>query len=206
MEVFGSGLVAGYGIAVPVGAIGTYLVVLTARTSFLVGGSAALGVASADGLYALVAVLGGTVVAAAVGGLAGPLQWVSLAVLLVLAIRTGAVSVREYVRPHAVARREVVRSPVRAYVVLLAATLLNPATVVYFTALVLANRAGAASSAVDGTLFVLGAFLASASWQLLLAGSGAALGRFLTGRIGRLLTGLLSAVLIGALALWMVLG
>lgn len=204
--MFGSGLVAGYGIAVPVGAIGAYLVALTARTSFLVGGSAALGVASADGLYALVAVLGGTVVAAAVGGVAEPLRWVSLVVLLALALRTGLVSVREYARPHAVARRVVVRSPVRAYVVLLAATLLNPATVVYFAALVLANRAGTATSAVDGALFVLGAFLASASWQLLLAGSGAALGRFLTGRVGRLLTGLLSAVLIVALALWMVLG
>jgi hypothetical protein len=48
-----AGLVAGYGIAMPVGAVATYLVALTARSSLKVGVFAALGVASADSLYAL---------------------------------------------------------------------------------------------------------------------------------------------------------
>ncbi|POX41247.1 lysine transporter LysE, partial [Streptomyces sp. Ru72] len=59
-----AGLVAGYGIAVPVGAVGTYLVSLTARTSLRTGACAALGVATADGLYALVATAGGSALAA----------------------------------------------------------------------------------------------------------------------------------------------
>ncbi|MEV5905966.1 hypothetical protein AB0L81_39770, partial [Streptomyces sp. NPDC052127] len=59
-----AGLVAGYGIAVPVGAVATYLVSLTARTSLRTGVCAALGVALADGLYALVATAGGATVAA----------------------------------------------------------------------------------------------------------------------------------------------
>ncbi len=54
-----AGLLAGFGIAIPVGAVATYLVTLTARTSPRVGEAAALGVASADGLYAMLAVVGG---------------------------------------------------------------------------------------------------------------------------------------------------
>jgi arginine exporter protein ArgO len=52
-------------------------------------------------------------------------------------------------------------------------------------------------------VFVLGAFAASASWQLLLAGGGALLGRTLTGRQGRLVTALASSVVIMVLAVRM---
>jgi len=74
---------------------------------------------------------------------------------------------------------------------------------VYFTALVLGRQAGAAPGGAGGAgqaVFVLAVFAASASWQLLLAGSGAFLGRVLTGRRGRLVTGMASSALIGALA------
>jgi arginine exporter protein ArgO len=50
---------------------------------------------------------------------------------------------------------------------------------------------------------VLAAFFASASWQLLLAGGGALLGRALTGRRGRLVTALASSAVIMALAVRM---
>jgi hypothetical protein len=50
-------------------------------------------------------------------------------------------------------------------------------------------------------LFVAGAFAASASWQLLVAGSGSLVGRALAGPRGRLATALLSAALIVGLAL-----
>lgn len=58
-----AGLLAGYGVAVPVGAIAALIVGLTGRTSFRVGAAAALGVATADGCYALAAVLGGAAMA-----------------------------------------------------------------------------------------------------------------------------------------------
>ena len=58
-----AGLLAGYGIAMPVGPVGTYLVGLTARSSLRVGACAALGVASADGLYALMAAVAGSALA-----------------------------------------------------------------------------------------------------------------------------------------------
>ncbi|MGW4105823.1 lysine transporter LysE, partial [Streptomyces sp. NPDC004976] len=69
-----AGVLAGYGIAVPVGAVGTYLVSLTARTSLRTGICAALGVATADGLYALTAALGGSALAAALRPALGPLR------------------------------------------------------------------------------------------------------------------------------------
>src|SRR3954453_584417 len=82
-----SGLVAGYGIAVPVGAVGAYLVTLTARTTLLTGASAALGVASADLVYAAAAVLGGAALATALAPASAALRWGFAVVLLLLAAR-----------------------------------------------------------------------------------------------------------------------
>ncbi|GAT79748.1 lysine transporter LysE [Streptomyces sp. F-3] len=48
-----AGLLAGCGIAVPVGAVGIRLVILASRTSLRTGLCAALGAATADGLCAL---------------------------------------------------------------------------------------------------------------------------------------------------------
>ncbi|MFE7760819.1 LysE family transporter [Streptomyces sp. NPDC057438] len=201
-----AGLLAGYGIAVPVGAVATYLVSLTARTSLRTGACAALGVATADGLYALLAALGGTALAAALQPVLAPLRWVSALVLLVLAARGAVTALRQYRAGRLTIRtqRDPV-SPARAYVALLGITLLNPTTVVYFAALVLGSRATDAVSPLEQGVFVLAAFLASASWQLLLAGGGALLGRALTGHRGRLVTGLLSSAVIAVLAVLMLL-
>ncbi|MFJ1669690.1 LysE family transporter [Streptomyces bottropensis] len=199
-----AGLLAGYGIAIPVGAVATYLVSLTARTSLRTGACAALGVATADGLYALLAALGGTALAAALQPVLTPLRWVSALVLLALAARGAVTALRRYRAGRLTTRpqRDPV-SPARAYVALLGITLLNPTTVVYFAALVLGSRATDAVSPLEQGVFVLAAFLASASWQLLLAGGGALLGRALTGHRGRLVTGLLSSAVIALLAVLM---
>ncbi|MFJ3305302.1 LysE family transporter [Streptomyces sp. NPDC086549] len=199
-----AGLLAGYGIAVPVGAVATYLVSLTARTSLRTGACAALGVASADGLYALLATVGGTAVAAVLRPVLGPLRWASALVLAVLAVWGAAAALRQY-RLHRLATRpdRPVPGPARAYLGLLGITLLNPTTVIYFAALVLGTRTADAVRPLEQGLFVLGAFAASASWQLLLAGGGALLGHTLTGHRGRLVTALLSSGVIMALAVRM---
>ncbi len=88
---------------------------------------------------------------------------------------------------------------------MLALTLLNPATVVYFAALVLGRQDSAAPALSIAGAFVLGAFLASASWQLLVAGGGTLVGRILTGPRGRLGTALVSSTIIAALAVTMLL-
>lgn len=193
-----AGLVAGYGIAIPVGAVGTYLMALTARTSLRIGAAAALGVATADGLYALISTLGGSALAPLIAPVTVPLRWVSAAVLVVLAVRGAVKAVAGFRRPQAVSERELA-DPVRAYATLLGITMLNPLTLIYFTALVVGGP-----TTGDGVVFVLAAFAASASWQLLLAGGGALLGRLLTGPKGRLATTLASSAVIVGLAVGLV--
>ncbi|WP_192582212.1 MULTISPECIES: LysE family transporter [Streptomyces] len=196
-----AGLLAGYGIAMPVGAVATYLVSLTARTSLRIGASAALGVATADGLYALAAALGGTVLAAALQPVMLPLSRLSALVLAALAVRGAIGAVRQY-RERLLTERtgQDPPHPGRAYLALLGITLLNPTTVVYFAALVLGSRTAEAVRPLEQGVFVLAAFAASASWQLLIAGGGALLGRTLTGHRGRLVTGLVSSAVIMLLA------
>ncbi|MEV6487404.1 LysE family transporter [Actinoplanes sp. NPDC051633] len=196
---FLAGVVAGYGIAVPVGAIGVLIAGLSARVSLRVGAAAGLGAATADGIYALVAVAGGAAIAGLIAPIATPLRWVAAAALLALAAVTAIGAWRGPGRPPAEAGRPA--TPLRAYLGILGLTLLNPATVVYFAALVLGR-----GDSGGGVWFVAGAFLASASWQLVIAGGGSLVGRLLTGDRGRLITALTSSVVIAALAVRMILG
>jgi arginine exporter protein ArgO len=200
-EAFVSGLLAGYGVAIPVGAIGVLIIGLSARTSVRVGVGAALGVATADGIYALIAVLGGAAIATVIEPFATPLKIVAAVVLIGIAARIAVTALRH--RGDAARAAVVPRlaTPFRAYAALVGLTLLNPATVIYFAALVLGHRAaGMSGSSSQQVVFVAAAFVASASWQLLLAGGGAALGRTLSGPRGQLATALASSVLIVILA------
>jgi arginine exporter protein ArgO len=198
---FLAGVVAGYGVAVPIGAIAILIIGLTARTSLRVGVGAALGVATADGLYALVAVVGGAALASVIEPVAGPMRWLAAGVLLGLAAHTAIAAVRHHRDPARAARADSgLSTPTRAYAGLLALTMLNPMTVVYFAALVLGRQASDGLTMAGEAAFVAGVFLASASWQLVVAGSGSLIGRLLTGPRGRLLTALASAALIVALA------
>ncbi|GAA3166394.1 MULTISPECIES: LysE family transporter [Streptomyces] len=201
-----AGLLAGYGIAVPVGAVGTYLVSLTARTSLRTGVCAALGVATADGLYALAATAGGSALASALRPVLGPLRWICVLVLLALAAWGAATAVRRYRDRRLTGRAQAAPpSPARAFLTLLGITLLNPTTVVYFAALVLGSQGGEAAGLPERAVFVTAAFAASASWQVLLAGGGALLGRTLTGHRGRLVTALIASGVMTALAVRMAL-
>ncbi|QGN47847.1 lysine transporter LysE [Micromonospora sp. WMMC415] len=197
---FLAGLVAGYGVAIPVGAIAVLIMGLAARTSFRVGAAAALGVATADGLYAAVAALGGAALAAVIAPVANPLRLLAALVLLGLAAYTAWRALRPATGTATGAPRRGLDSPSRAFTGVLALTLLNPATVVYFAALVLGRRDAADPDLTVAGAFVLGAFLASASWQLLIAGGGTLVGRALSGPRGRLLTALASSAIIAALA------
>jgi threonine/homoserine/homoserine lactone efflux protein len=197
-----AGLLAGYGIAVPVGAVGTYLVALSARTSLKIGASSALGVATADGLYALVAVLGGTTLNHVLEPVMLPLRWASALVLIALAAHGGTTAIRRYRgRQKAIRTNEIPLNPLQAYLRLLGITMMNPTTVIYFAALVVGGQTAAAPHYLEQAVFVLAVFAASASWQLLLAGGGVLLGRALTGSLGRLITAMTSGTLISALAI-----
>lgn len=202
-----AGLLAGYGIAIPVGAVGAYLVALTARTSLTVGAGAALGVAAVDGGYAIAAVLGGAALAGAVEPYAIPLRWTSATVLLVMAVAGAVAAVRRHRAAPGAADPDDGRAdrvtPVAAFLRFAGITVINPMTVVYFAALVIGSGAQLAGGA-EAVVFVAAAFAASASWQLLLACGGALLGRYVTGPRGRLATAFVSSAMILVLAVRMV--
>jgi len=203
-EALVAGLLAGYGVAIPVGAIAALIVSLTARTSLRVGAAAALGVATADGVYAAVAVIGGAALARLIEPISTPLRWVAAVILVALAVRTAVTALRHH-RDQTERPATGLATPGRAYLGLLGLTLLNPATIVYFGALVLGRQAADTVSAAGEVVFVLAAFAASASWQLLLAGGGGLVGRVLTGPRGRLATALVSSAVIIVLAVGLIL-
>jgi arginine exporter protein ArgO len=201
-----AGLLAGYGIAMPVGAIATYLVALTARTSLKLGAFAALGVATADGLYALIATLGGSALAPLIQPITVPLKWASVLVLLALATRGATTAITQHRRLRsAETPADTPPSLPRAYFALLGMTMLNPTTIIYFTALALGSQDATTPTHLEESAFIAAAFAASASWQLALATGGALLGQLLTTPTARLLTALLSSTLITGLALHLLL-
>lgn len=195
LEVVLSGLVTGWAIAIPIGAVGALLVALAARGTWRVGAAAALGIATVDGGYATLAVVGGAAVAAALDPYAEGLRLAAAAVLLAIAVLTLLHAVRRANRPPTA--REL--RPWPAFAAFLALTAVNPTTVVYFVAVVIGNP-HLVDGALQGVVFVTAAFLASASWQLTLVGLGTVVGRSVTSDRGRLVTGVVSSLVIAALA------
>jgi threonine/homoserine/homoserine lactone efflux protein len=181
MQAFLLGVAAGYGIAIPVGAIAVLIVQVGIRCGFACAASAGAGAATADLLYALLAVTGGVALAAAVEDVGEPLRWLSAGVLVLIALR-GLVRAR---RAPGIADAPLPRPREYAvtYARFLGLTVINPLTVVYFAAIVLGLGVAADLAPGAGVAFVAGAFLASLSWQLLLAAVGALAGRRLPPRV-----------------------
>ncbi|HEY5521084.1 MAG TPA: LysE family transporter [Candidatus Limnocylindrales bacterium] len=171
-----AGLLAGYAIAIPVGAIAVLIIHTGLSHGLRTGIAAAAGAASADLLYASIAALAGLWVTSLIGPLIGPLRVVGGAILIALGLRGLMTlrSARESINPIA-AHDEARRPHHRTYLALLALTLLNPATVVYFTALTIGLPF--LGGLGERLVFAVAAGFASLSWQLLLATVGAALGR-----------------------------
>ena len=135
--------------------------------------------------------------------IAGVLTVLAAVVLVLVAARTLLVAGRRYRRGDAdgISGPRPADPPVRAYATLVAMTAVNPATVITFAAVVLGRSAGDGSfGGATVALFAVGAFGASAAWQLLLAGGGSLLGRLLTGRRGQLAISTCSAVIMLGLA------
>lgn len=190
-----AGAVAGLAVAMPIGAVGSYLVGLAARERTAIAVVAALGIASVDGGYAIVAAAGGAGLQAMLSEVSGWLTYAAAITLVVVAVYTMRTAFRRYrrdIQPRAKLRE---LTPARAYLSLVALTAINPATVVTFAAVVVGRSSSdGGSSWLAVALFALGAFGASAIWQLLLAGGGSLLGRMLRTRRGQLRISLCSAV------------
>jgi threonine/homoserine/homoserine lactone efflux protein len=175
LEAALAGIVAGYAIAIPVGAIAVLIIHIGLLRGLRQGLAAGAGAASADGIYASAAALGGLALASVIEPLVGPLRIVAGGVLIAFGVR-GFLALRgprDALGP--AARDAHAVSPGRTYLSLLGLTLLNPMTVVYFVALTIGLPF--LGGLAERIVFALAALVASLSWQSLLAFVGAALGR-----------------------------
>ena len=180
MEAFFSGVLAGFGIAIPVGAIAVLIVQVGMKCGLRCGLSAGAGAATADGVYAAAAVIGGAALAGLVDA-AGPVfRMVSGVVLIIIALY-GLRSARSPVDapPIQYPNRTELATTYARFVGL---TIVNPTTIVYFAAVVVGLGVASGMTLDDALFFVAGAFLASLAWQSMLAATGAFAGRRLTPR------------------------
>ncbi len=194
------GTVAGLAVAMPIGAVGSYLVGLGARERMPVAAAAALGVASVDGGYAIIAALGGAGLRTVISAASVWLAWVAAILLAGVAIHTLKLAIKRYRGTNGDISPPWELTSVRAYLSLVALTALNPATVVTFAAVVMGQSQDSGSSLPAVALFAIGALIASAAWQVLLIGGGYMLGRLLSGRGGQLGISACSALIMLGLA------
>lgn len=175
MEAFWTGVIAGYGIAIPVGAIAVLIVEVGIRCGFRCGFFAGAGAATADLIYATLAVIGGVGLAAAVDSINEPFRYVSAAALAVIAVlglrRAGT---QPEIAETAIPSRGELAATYARFVGL---TIINPTTVIYFAAFIVGLGVAQDLTVIEGIWFAVGAFLASLSWQTLLAGLGHHAGR-----------------------------
>ena len=165
MGLLFKGIIIGFAIAAPVGPIGVLCIRRTlaeGRTSGFVSG---LGAATADAIYGFVAALGLTFVA---NFLVSGEMWLRLvggAFLVFLGVRTFLA------RPVERAASTGKNGLPGAYASTLFLTLTNPTTILSFAAIFAGLGAGSAGGDVPSAmLLVLGVFLGSAFWWLVLSG------------------------------------
>jgi len=169
-----AGALAGYAIAVPVGAIAVLIIHTSITRGLRSGIAAAWGAASADGIYASVAVIVGGAATNLINEYMAPFRLIAGVVLIGLAIR-GFAGLRSAHDPDAEHTRMARHTAKRIYATFLGLTLLNPVTIAYFAALMVGLPS--LTAAPERVAFAVGAFIASVSWQMLLAAFGAFLGR-----------------------------
>jgi threonine/homoserine/homoserine lactone efflux protein len=163
------GIVLGFSIAAPIGPIGILCIRRTLTEGRAYGLVSGLGAATADAMYGMVAGFGLTVISSL---LVGQRTWLNLiggAFLCYLGVRT---FLSKPVEQEASVRRG---GLLGAYASTLFLTLTNPMTIMFFAAvfagLGIANAPGVYPSS---GLLVMGVFLGSALWWLVLT-SGASL-------------------------------
>ena len=201
------GLLAGYGVAIPLGPITLLIVEIGIQHGFRVAISGAAGAALADLIYATLAVFAGVFIAQLVAPLATPLHYLSAGGLMLIGVwllnkqrKQGKHKANDL---HI--RSLESRTNAQAFAMILGLTLSNPVTITYFTALILGIRTSGNRTIADEWLFIAGVFLASFSWQVLVAGTGSFLGRRVSPRV-REMSQIAGALLIVALGIAIIIG
>jgi threonine/homoserine/homoserine lactone efflux protein len=173
MSSFLTGLIAGFAIAMPPGAVTSLIVRIGLQRGFRSALAAGWGTATVDGVYCVVAVLAGAAIVPLLGAIDPPLRVVTGLVLVGLGVR-GIVTARHEAPS---AGSPDARDLVATWVRFIGITMVNPATLAYFVAIAL-GFAGAVLN--DARAFIVGVFLASLTWHAILA----VLSGSLHGRLG----------------------
>jgi threonine/homoserine/homoserine lactone efflux protein len=192
------GLAIGFSIAAPVGPIGVLCIRRSLRDGMAAGFVTGLGAATADAAYGAVAGFGLTAIS---GFLIGQRFWIGLlggAFLCYLGVRTFLST------PAAEAAPEKGDRFLAVYASTLFLTLANPATILSFAVIFTAFGLGASTDYPAATSLVLGVFLGSALWWLILSG-GVGLFRSRADSTGMRVVNRVSGVVLvafGIYALW----
>ena len=155
------GLLLGFTIAATVGPISLLTIRRTVAHGRVYGLSSGLGVALADSTYAAIAAFGLTAITSVLVGGRMPLGLLGGAFLVLLAIRT----MRS--RPTEVAVVAERPGLVAAFGSIFGLTMTNPMTILSFAGL-FAGLGLTGTGGADAALLVLGVFLGSASWWVIL--------------------------------------
>lgn len=192
-QAFLLGVAAAYAIAIPVGPIAVLILRTGVRRGLRAAAAAGAGAATADLAFATVAMLVGAGASALLAPILPAARIAAAAALVVIAVR-GLLTA-----PQPIARESGGAGTGNTYLLFLGLTMLNPPTVIYFVSLAIALPEVSADLA-SRAAFVVGAFLASLSWQEVLALAGAMLHGKLTPRLQRI-TAIVSSFIIFALAI-----
>lgn len=167
-------------IAVLAGNMAVEVIEMASRRGFGFAMVAGSGIATADGLWAAVAATAGSAIRSRLAPWAGVLQWTAVAVLIAVLVAAVSELARGLSSETVVGRSG---PAMNAYGELLAQTLRHPTTVILFGSLIIGT--GPDYGGLGATDFVAGVFLASLSWQWILAAAGAWRGRIFSDRVRR---------------------
>lgn len=158
------GIILGFSIAAPVGPIGVLCIRRTLAQGRLVGLVSGLGAATADMFYGMVAAFGLTAISGLLVSQAFWLRLIGGVFLLYLGVRT---FVAEPAAKAAIAEGA---GLVGAFLSTLFLTITNPMTILSFMAIFAGLGVGDTGSYLGAAVLVLGVFLGSGFWWLLLSG------------------------------------
>jgi len=163
MSAIVTGIVIGVSIAAPVGPIGVLCIRKTLNEGRMAGFVSGMGAATADACYGWIAALGLTAIGTFLTNKSVWLNVIGAAFLLYLAFRTALSATAT-----ASAKPEKAKGGYwNAYGTTFLLTLTNPMTIVSFAGIIAGFNLG--DEAAAPSLFVLGVFVGSAAWWLLLS-------------------------------------
>lgn len=162
-EMIWKGLIIGFSIAAPVGPIGILCIRRTLEYGRFVGFVSGLGAATADALYGLMAGLGLTIISNFLLGQQWYLQIIGSIFLCYLGVKIFIST------PSQDSAKAKGNKPFKAYISTFLLTITNPVTILSFIAIFSGLGMNSNDTTSFGFLLVLGVFLGSALWWLLLS-------------------------------------